>query len=311
MNAISAKGLSKSYGEVVALDDVSFTVEKGEIIGLLGPNGAGKTTLMKILTGYLQADKGEASVAGLSVNEDALGVQARIGYLPENAPVYRDMSVQEYLLMIAELRQLDPNKLGGLISEAVEATGLRTYLPRPIGTLSKGYRQRVGLAQALLHKPELLILDEPTTGLDPTQIAEIRDLIRELSKRATILLSTHILPEVEMTCERVIMIANGRLRTDAKLSELQAGNVAVVSIGSDAKGVKDVLLKVDGVQAVEKCDERKGFQTWRVTSKKDLLTPEIFEAIRGQDWRVSELRSDSRSLESVFRELTQGGKGAR
>lgn len=307
MKAIEAKGLSKSYGDVVALRDVSFSIEKGEIIGLLGPNGAGKTTLMKILTGYMQADEGEATVAGIDVAADPLGVQARIGYLPENAPLYRDMTVQEYLIMIAELRQLSPDKLGGMIAEAIEATGLGEYVRRPIGNLSKGYRQRVGLAQALLHQPELLILDEPTTGLDPTQIVEIRELIKQLSQRSTILLSTHILPEVEMTCERVIMIMRGQLRADARLEELRAVNAAIVAVedkDAQASEIEKALRGIDGVSGVEKKDVDDGFRRWRVTSESNpQLCPAVFDLVRDRGWRISELRSDTRTLESVFREL--------
>ena len=304
MKAIEAKGLSKSYGDVVALRNVSFSVDKGEIIGLLGPNGAGKTTLMKILTGYMQADAGEATVAGANVGDDPLGVQARIGYLPENAPVYRDMTVQEYLLMMADLRRLPPAELGGMIAEAIESTGLQDYIRRPISNLSKGYRQRVGLAQALLHQPELLILDEPTSGLDPTQIVEIRDLIKKLSERSTILLSTHILPEVEMTCERVLMITKGELRTDARLGDLRARGAAIIAVEEGAKGVEEALGAIEGVDRVEKKDAGDGFQRWRITSEKDdQLCPAIFDAVRDKGWRVAELRSDARTLESVFREL--------
>jgi ABC-2 type transport system ATP-binding protein len=304
MKAIEAKGLSKSYGDVVALRDVSFSIEKGEIIGLLGPNGAGKTTLMKILTGYMQADEGEATVAGIDVAADPLGVQARIGYLPESAPLYRDMTVQEYLIMMAELRQLAPDQLGGMIADAIDATGLGSYARRPIGTLSKGYRQRTGLAQALLHRPELLILDEPTSGLDPTQIVEIRELIKKLSQRSTILLSTHILPEVEMTCQRVIMIMRGQLRADAKIEELRAANAAIVAVEEGAVDVERELRTIDGVSRVEKKDQDGRFQRWRVTSEtNDQLCPAVFDLARDRGWRVSELRSDSRTLETVFRQL--------
>ncbi|ACY17864.1 ATP-binding cassette domain-containing protein [Haliangium ochraceum] len=313
MRAIETSGLSKSYGDVRALRDVSFSIEKGEIIGLLGPNGAGKTTLMKILTGYMQADEGQAQVAGIDVADDPLGVQARIGYLPENAPVYRDMTVREYLIMMAELRDLPGEKLGGLIGEAIEATGLGGYVDRLIGNLSKGYRQRVGLAQALLHQPELLILDEPTTGLDPTQIVEIRELIKNLSKRSTILLSTHILPEVEMTCERVLIIIRGQLRADAKLEELRAANAAIVAIEEqdDAGEVERALRGIEGVDGVEQREAAGGFRRWRVTSdSNDALCPAVFDLMRERAWRVSELRSDARTLETVFRELANAPSAA-
>jgi ABC-2 type transport system ATP-binding protein len=306
MKAIEAKGLSKSYGMVAALRGVSFSVDKGEVIGLLGPNGAGKTTLMKILTGYLQADEGRVAVAGIDVGEDPLGVQSRIGYLPENAPLYREMTVQEYLLMMAELRGVPQNKRLPMLADAIDATGLGDYITRYIGKLSKGYRQRVGLAQALLHRPEILILDEPTTGLDPSQIVEIRELIKELSRHSTVLLSTHILPEVEVTCQRVLMIMKGMLRTDAKLEELRAVNAAVVAIHAEASGVDKVLKGIDGVDGVEKQDKVGDYRLWRVTSESlSDLCPAVFDALRGKEWRVGELRSDTRTLESVFRELAE------
>jgi ABC-2 type transport system ATP-binding protein len=311
MKAIEAKGLSKSYGPVAALRRVSFSVEKGEVIGLLGPNGAGKTTLMKILTGYLQADEGQARVAGIDVSEDPLGVQARIGYLPENAPLYREMTVQEYLLMMAELRGVAPDKRLGMLADAIDATGLGDYLTRYIGKLSKGYRQRVGLAQALLHRPDILILDEPTSGLDPTQIVEIRELIHELSKHSTVLLSTHILSEVEMSCQRVLIIMRGQLRTDARLDDLRSANAAVVAIQSDASGVEKVLQGVEGVDGVEKQEAVGDYQRWRITSDSNQeLCPSLFDALRGKDWRIAELRSDTRTLESVFRELAETSREA-
>jgi ABC-2 type transport system ATP-binding protein len=306
MKAIEATELSKSYGNVLALEQVSFSVEKGEVIGLLGPNGAGKTTLMKVLTGYLQPDHGTAVLRGVDVVDDPIGVQRRIGYLPENAPLYHEMTVQDYLVMMAELREIPVDKQRSMLSDAIYATGLEDYLARPIGKLSRGYRQRVGIAQAILHRPELLILDEPTSGLDPTQIVEIRDLIKRLAADATVMLSTHILSEVEMTCERVLVIMRGKLRADARVAELRSANAAVVAIDQSATAVAQTLKKVAGVETVEKSGEPEdGFQGWRVTASVDDLCPLLFEALRKTDWRVAELRSDTRTLESVFRELAQ------
>ena len=304
MQAIETKGLSKSYGAVRALRDVSISVRKGEVIGLLGPNGAGKTTLMKILTGYLQPDEGEATVGGIDVVEDPIAVQARIGYLPENAPVYGEMAVQEYLDMMATLRGVSESQKRRLLSWAVYATGLKEYLTRSISKLSKGYRQRVGIAQAIVHQPELLILDEPTSGLDPNQIVEIRDLIRRLSEHSTVMLSTHILSEVEMTCERALIITRGQLREDSKISELQSANAAVVAIEESAVDVRDALSGIPGVDGVERKDSDGKFRRWRVTSSsEDALCPAIFDVVRDKDWRIGELRSDARTLEAVFREL--------
>ena len=311
MKAIEATDLSKSYGSVQALSHVSFSVEKGEVIGLLGPNGAGKTTLMKILTGYLQPDEGTAALRGIDVVSDPLSVQRRIGYLPENAPVYHEMTVQEYLIMMAELRDVPVDQRRSMLSDAIYATGLEDYLTRPIGNLSKGYRQRVGIAQAVLHRPELLILDEPTSGLDPTQIAEIRTLIKRLAKTATVMLSTHILSEVEMTCERVLVIMRGRLRADARLADLRSGNAAVVAVEKGASGVREALKAVAGVTSAEKesadavSPGLEGFERWRVTGEADDLCPALFEALRKKAWKVAELRSDTRTLEAVFRELAQ------
>ena len=306
MKAIETKDISKSYGPVKALSKVSFEVDKGEVIGLLGPNGAGKTTLMKILTGYLQPDAGTAMVAGIDVVADPLGAQRRIGYLPENAPLYSEMAVQEYLSMMAALRGVPEDRRRRLISEAVYATGLEDYLTRPIGKLSKGYRQRVGVAQAILHQPELLILDEPTTGLDPTQIAEVRDLIRELAATSTIVLSTHILPEVEMTCDRVLIIIDGRLRADANLAELRATNAAVVAIKEGTGGVRAALSQVPGVTTVDELEVAGDYRRWRLTGSDNRdLCPAVFQLVRDQDWRISELRSAPRTLEAVFRELAE------
>ncbi|NJN83364.1 MAG: ABC transporter ATP-binding protein [Caldilineaceae bacterium] len=220
--------LTKTYGDVQALRGISFQVRTGEIVGLLGPNGAGKTTTIKILTGYVQPDSGDVRVDGLDVLSDPRAVQARLGYLPENAPLYPELSVQSYLRMMADLRDDPPDKQVEYISSAVRATSLTDHLARPIGQLSKGYRQRVGLAQAILHRPKLLILDEPTIGLDPTQIVEIRRLIKRLALTTTILFSTHILSEVEVLCDRAIILLNGEIRADARLAELAQTSDAIL-----------------------------------------------------------------------------------
>ncbi len=319
MNAIEANHLSKRYGRTQALGDVSFTIGKGEVIGLLGPNGAGKTTLMKILTGYLEPDEGDAKIHGLDVIADPLATAARVGYLPESAPLYAEMLVQEYLDTMASLRGVgrSPGERKAAILEAAAATGLTDRLVQTIGTLSKGYRQRVGIAQAIVHRPDVLILDEPTTGLDPTQIAEIRALIKRLAEQSTVLLSTHILSEVEATCERVLVIMQGRLRADAKLAELRAVNAAVVAIEKDAAGVADWLGQLDGVATVAALDPADsteaaaGFTHWRVTSEGTAdLCPLLFEALRGRPWKVGELRRDAKTLEHVFRDLAAAPLGS-
>jgi ABC-2 type transport system ATP-binding protein len=307
MVAIKIENLSKSYGRNRALAGVSFEVGAGEVIGLLGPNGAGKTTLMKILTGYLEPDEGDVRIHGIDAVDDPLAAQRRIGYLPESAPLYSEMLVQEYLEMMAAMRGVPYGDRRERTAEAMRATGLEDRAVQSIGTLSKGYRQRVGIAQAIIHQPDILILDEPTTGLDPTQIAEIRRLIRRLSERTTVLLSTHILSEVEATCERVVIIIRGELRADAKLAELRSSNEAVVSIEAGAGGVAELLRGVDGVDAVDRDGEPGGgFQRWRVrsTAKADVC-PALFDRLRTTTWKVGELRPEPKTLERVFRDLAQ------
>ncbi|HEU4613495.1 MAG TPA: ATP-binding cassette domain-containing protein [Kofleriaceae bacterium] len=285
---------------------MEFKVGRGEVIGLLGPNGAGKTTLMKILTGYLEPDAGDVRIHGIDVVQSPQQAQRCVGYLPESAPLYGEMLVQEYLEMMAALRGVPPERRRQRIVDVVRATGLVERVVQPIATLSKGYRQRVGLAQAIIHEPELLILDEPTTGLDPAQIVEIRDLIKKLSEKTTVLLSTHILSEVEATCERVLVIMQGTLRADAKLSELRNANAAVVAIEQGASGVEERLREIAGVTAVEQTGIADGFARWRVTSSTaDALCPALYDALRTTTWKVGELRPEPKTLERVFRDLAE------
>ncbi len=302
--AIELDNLAKSYGPIHALSGVTFQIQKGEVIGLLGPNGAGKTTLMKILTGYLEPDAGSAKIHGIDVTEDPIGAQRRIGYLPESAPLYREMLVQEYLEMMAAIREVPVAERRKKVIAAIEATGLEDRCVQPIGTLSKGYRQRVGIAQAILHTPEILILDEPTTGLDPAQIVEIRDLIKQLAKSSTVLLSTHILSEVEATCERVLVIMQGKLLANAALDDLRGQNAVIVAIEAGANGVEELLEKIDGVTRVEAIGEPGDFKRWRISSSAESdLCPVVFDALRTTTWKVGELRPDPKTLEAVFRDL--------
>ncbi len=312
---IDVTDLTKSYGPVHALRGVSFHIADGEIVGLLGPNGAGKTTIIKILTGYLQPDGGTVRVNGLDVLEHTRKVQAEIGYLPETAPLYPELSVQAYLKMMADLRQIPEGEQLARISEAVYATGIEEALARPIGHLSKGFRQRVGLAQAILHKPRLLILDEPTVGLDPTQIVEIRHLIRRLARHSTILFSTHILSEVEALCDRAIILINGEVRADARLSELAAATDAVLVLSEAQAEAHDALRTLAGVLGVEPFQAAGGYAGYRIVSNPAVTTgndlgPAIYDLARAHDWPVRELRPDVRTLESVFNELaTTAGTG--
>ncbi len=301
---IAVNNLSKAYGPVQALHDVGFQIGAGEIVGLLGPNGAGKTTLIKILTGYLQPDSGQATIDGLDVLTHPLEVQARIGYLPENAPLYPELSVQAYLKMMADLRQIPPEQLQARISEAVYATGLAEHLTRPIGQLSKGYRQRVGLAQAILAKPRLLILDEPTVGLDPTQIVEIRHLIRRLAQHSTVLFSTHILPEVEALCDRVIILMRGEVKVDAHLAELASANRVLLTLEGETADPVSMLSTLPGVTQVEELSKANGRVAYRIHGADGAdLPPAIYQAAATHGWLLRELRQETQTLESIFSQL--------
>jgi len=304
---IDVSNLSKSYGPIKALRGISFNIAAGDIVGLLGPNGAGKTTIIKILTGYLQPDEGAVQIDGLDVLTHTRQVQSRIGYLPETAPLYPELSVQSYLKMMAELRQIPKDEQMAQLSEAIYATGLEKHLTRPIGELSKGFRQRVGLAQAILHRPRLLILDEPTIGLDPTQIVETRRLIKRLAKQSTILFSTHILSEVEALCDRVMILINGQIKADARLSELAASSDAILAL-DDIRDLREALLSLDEVRGVEQIQATDGYPTYRVLGSGDgvNLCPAIYNLARQHAWPLRELRPDVRTLETVFNELAIG-----
>jgi ABC-2 type transport system ATP-binding protein len=304
---IELRNLRKHYGEVEALKDVSTKIERGEVVGLLGPNGAGKTTAMKILVGYLLPTSGSARVAGHDVVENPLEVQRRIGYLPENAPIYLEMLVQEYLQFTAQMRGLEGGDARKRIGKALEECALHEVQTRPISELSKGFRQRVGLAAAILHEPEILILDEPTNGLDPNQIVEVRNLIRRMGQTKTVILSTHILPEVEASCGRAVILIDGQIRADGELDELTHSRTQVVSVAADDPAkAQDVFEQVPGVSAVErgKADDR--FQTFRLQleDKRD-VGEAVAEAVRERGWALRELRRDDKTLEQVFRELTE------
>ena len=304
---IEAEGICKAYGPIQALRNVSFHVEPGEIVGLLGPNGAGKSTLMKVLTGYLQPDEGRAYIDDLDVVSNTLDVQKRIGYLPESAPLYPELSVQAHLNMIADLRQVPRPERLALVSQAVRATALEDQLTRPIGQLSKGYRQRVGLAQTILHNPMLLILDEPTAGLDPIQIVEVRHLVRRLAQQSTVLLSTHILSEVEAVCDRVIILLNGQVKADARLSDLSSLSATILVLRPESEDAAPDLWELPGVQGVDSRQTADGDE-YRLLGGQDDLRPAIYDLARRNDWPLRELRREVRTLESVFNDLvSQGG----
>ncbi len=303
---IQVDNLTKSYGAIQALKDVSFTINPGEIVGLLGPNGAGKTTTIKILTGYLHPDAGTVTIDGLNILTHTQEVQAQIGYLPENTPLYHDLSVQGYLKLVAGLRNIPPDQRPALISEAITVTGLADHRTRLIGHLSKGLRQRVGLAQAILHQPRFLILDEPTVGLDPTQTVEIRRLIRRLASQSTVLFSSHILSEVEAVCDRVIILINGEVKADAQLGELAATNNAILVLQKTTKSIQKKLTALGGVSSVEAFDSADGWPAYRIISGEDIC-PAVYELARSEDWPLRELRRDVVTLETVFNQLATAG----
>lgn len=306
---IEVKDVTKSYGPIEALRGVSLDIHQGEIVGLLGPNGAGKTTLMKILTGYLQPDGGAVTIDGLDVLTQTRAIQARIGYLPDNVPLYPELSVQAYLKLMADLREIPEAEQPRYLSAAIYATALQERLTQPIGTLSKGFRQRVGLAQAILHKPKFLVFDEPTVGLDPTQIVEIRRLIKRLAQNSTILLSTHILSEVEALCDRVIIILNGQIKADQRLSTLAATADAILILQNQQSGVEAALRGLTHVRTVEPLATAEAFPAYRIVgahSSDNDLCPAIYDLARQHNWPLRELRRDVRTLESVFNQLTTG-----
>ncbi|MFH1466406.1 MAG: ABC transporter ATP-binding protein [Pseudomonadota bacterium] len=304
---ISARNLGKRYGDVLAVDDVSLDIGKGEVVGLLGQNGAGKTTIMKMITGFLEPTSGTVTVDGLDVLQDRLRVQQRIGYLPENAPLYPELLVQDYLLWMASLRGIPEGERAGAVREAAAATGLQGHMLRPIGQLSKGFRQRVGIAQAILHKPPVLIFDEPTNGLDPVQIEAIRQLIRDLARTSTVLLSTHILQEVEAVCQRVMVLIDGRLVADDAIARMLTGHHVLLSVGTDATGVPEALRAVAGVSAVERRgpdEAMPGFEVWAAAWEGTVPpTPAIARAAVAAGWTIGALHPERFSLQSAFQRL--------
>jgi ABC-2 type transport system ATP-binding protein len=300
---IKVSGLTKDYGLRRALQNVSFDVQQGEIVGFLGPNGAGKTTAMRILTGYMPPTAGEAFVAGYDVVEESIEVRKRVGYLPETVPLYNDMLVFDYLKFMAELRHIP--SVDDRVDEALEMVGMTDRAGGYIGNLSKGMRQRIGLAQALLHRPEVLILDEPTIGLDPGQVVEVRHLIREIGKERTVLLSTHILTEAQNICDRVLIINKGKIVTEDTPENLQARLVGAERVILRVRGEADDLVKtikqVKGVEGVETKEE--GSVEFEFAPGKD-VRPDVAKAVIKAGYDLLEMRPVGMSLEEIFLELT-------
>lgn len=299
--SIEVKNLTKFYGEQAAVNDITFSVAKGEIVGFLGPNGAGKSTTMKMITGFIPATAGEIKVCGIPVDVDSLETRRKIGYLPENNPLYLDMYVREYLQFVGKMYHV-PN-LKQRVDEMIQKVGLEVEQNKKIGMLSKGYRQRVGLAQAIIHDPEVLILDEPTSGLDPNQLVEIRELIRQIGKSKTVMLSTHIMQEVEAICDRVIIIKSGKIVANSITSDLQyEEDHAVVYVEIEGSVFKGQFLKVPEIRKVEKVGEAG----WLIESNGQVdLRKVVAQFAQQNNLLILTLRKEERSLEEVFKSLTK------
>lgn len=311
---IKVEGLTKRYDRNVAVNDISFEVQKGQIVGFLGPNGAGKTTTMRILTCFMPPTEGKATVAGFDVLEKPIEVKRRIGYLPEAPPLYPEMEVHEYLAFVGRLKGISSSDLHRRVEEASEKCAVTDVSRKLISKLSKGYRQRVGLAQAILHNPDVLILDEPTAGLDPKQIHETRELIRSLAGAHTIILSTHILPEVEQTCDHVVIISKGRIVAQDSVENLTSRlrgqeSVALEAAGASAEEIRRLLEGVRGVSKVHYKDSRNGHHSFEVESEPGHnVRAGLARAVVESGWALHELRPVAMSLEEVFLELTAAEK---
>lgn len=304
--SISVRSLTKIYGTQKAVDHISFEIPKGQIVGFLGPNGAGKSTTMKMITGYLPPTEGTAVVCGFDVQTQSMELRKRTGYLSEQNSLYYDMYVREYLELTAGIHKLDKQKRRQTIEEIISMTGLGKEAHKKIGMLSKGYKQRVGLAQAMIHNPEVLILDEPTSGLDPNQIIEIRDLIIDIGKEKTVLLSTHIMQEVEAMCSRVIIINNGTIVADDNIQNLQkAGNNSTLIVSFESAVSESLLRKINGIGKLEDM----GNLRWKFyTTRPDELRKSVMQWALNNDISISSLQSETQSMEDVFRSATLDNK---
>lgn len=305
---INVKNLTKRYVNVNAIDNISFNVEENETVGLLGPNGAGKTTTMRILTCFMPATAGTATVAGFDVFTDSLNVRQQIGYLPENVPLYLDMRVNEYLMFRAKLKNIPRRERRKKIDYCLDITGIRDVQKQITGTLSKGYRQRVGLADTLIHDPKILILDEPTIGLDPNQIMQIRQVIKGLGEKHTVLLSTHILPEVEMVCDRIMIIDKGKIvamDTPANLTkQLKTSSNVVLEIKGDGKKIKSSLSGIDGVRSVTWKQKGDANEFYVEGSGEGDIREDIFKCIVKDNYILREMKRQTITLEEIFHQIT-------
>jgi ABC-2 type transport system ATP-binding protein len=298
---IQVDNLTRRYGDFTAVDEVSFRIGRGEIVGLLGHNGAGKTTIMKMLTGFLEPTAGTIDINGLRIGRDTTAIQSRIGYLPENCPVWPEMTVIDYLDYQATLHGMANRQRKTAIARAIRRTALKEKATATIQTLSRGYRQRVGVAQAILHEPDIVILDEPTNGLDPTQIRQMRDLIRELAQSATVIVSTHILQEVQAVCERVLILRAGRLVVDSRLDELQREGALLVAVDGDAQAALKSVEGVTGVAELNRDDDRRRY---RLEAQPE-CAPHVARAIISAGLALHEITAERHDLESVFAQVNE------
>lgn len=307
---IEISQVSRYYGAVKAVDDLSVCIQKGEIVGLLGPNGAGKTTTMRMISGFLDASEGSILIDGQDIRKDAKSIKRKIGYMPESAPLYSDMIVEDYLNYVAAIRSVDPAKK---VPEIARTCGITEVMHKNISELSRGYRQRVGLAHALMNDPEILILDEPTSGLDPNQIIDVRNLIKEIGKTRTVIISTHILPEVEMLCDRVIIISRGKIVADSPTAELHKrfGRGAIIRIQADGcsqQELEQACSELEGLEACIPVQGEKNLAAVEVRTGADSeMRPKLFSLIKDRGWILFEMSLRQNSLEDVFRNLTSGG----
>jgi ABC-2 type transport system ATP-binding protein len=308
MSLLTLERVTKRFNGVTAVDDVSFTVDRGQVVGFLGPNGAGKSPTMRMITQYYEPDAGQIRLDGVALDQAGRDAKRRIGFLPENNPLYVEMLVSEYLEFVARLRDLHGKQRQSATDEAVAATGVESVFNRPIGELSKGFRQRVGLAAAILHRPDLLVLDEPTEGLDPNQRVEIRRLIGDLGRERTVVLSTHVLPEVQFTCSRLLIINRGKIVADGAVDALVGQATTGVRISVEASGhqVENRLASLPGVRGVERREASNGRVKLSVMAAGEDVRPRIFELAKQEGWTLYELHQEAGSLEDLFRQLTSG-----
>lgn len=304
---ISIQNISKSFGPNKAVDNLSLEIKKGEVVGLLGPNGAGKTTTIRMICGFLYPDSGQVLIDGKKIEENPEEVKKRFGYLPENNPLYEDMLVSEYLSFVASLKDIPKSERSSTLKEIAKETGIANVYFKPISELSKGYRQRVGLAQAILHKPDILVFDEPTEGLDPNQRVEIRKLITELGKDRTVLISTHVLGEVGAMCNRVVIINKGRLAADGTMADLSSMTRGKRRVIVEVQGdhVEENLRKIEAVGNIVSKPLQNNLEQFTLhLEKKEDIRPQIFNLAKQHGWMLYELHQEETSLEDVFRELT-------